>query len=83
MAKKKISILCDHILVADNTQSGVIKSLLNVAVSDFEDGLEYYSALEKNCDCIVTENLKDFYFSEIEVLCTNDFFKKYMEKNRN
>jgi hypothetical protein len=52
----------------------------NPAVKDFEDGLEYYSAEEKKCTCIITENTRDFYFSKIEVLNSNDFFLKYMAK---
>jgi predicted nucleic acid-binding protein len=50
----------------------------NTAIHDFEDGIEYYSALESKCNCIITEDVKDFYFSEIEVLTCHDFFKTYM-----
>lgn len=35
---------------------------------DFEDGLQYYSALENNIEIIVTRNLKDFENSEIPVM---------------
>lgn len=77
-AKQKISILCDHIKIADTTQLSVSKSLRNILVKDFEDGLEYYSAIESNCNCIVTEDVHDYYFSEIEVVKSQDFFLKYM-----
>ena len=80
VAKSKISLLLEHIEVADNIKSGVIYSLENKKVLDFEDGLEYYAALENNCQCIVTENLKDFHFSEIEVLNCEDFAVKYFVK---
>ncbi len=79
-AKQKISLLCDHIRIADATSSGVKKALLNEAVKDFEDGLEYYSAEENNCDCIITEDMHDFYFSKIEVLTSENFFLKYMAR---
>lgn len=34
---------------------------------DFEDALQYYSALSAQCDVIVTRNVKDFYFSDLTV----------------
>ena len=78
VAKQKISILCDHIEIAEATASSVKKCLDNPKINDFEDGLEYYAAIENKCSCIITEDKRDFYFSEIEVLNCHDFFLKYM-----
>jgi len=78
IAKQKISVLCGHIDVAEITALSVEKTLDNPKINDFEDGLEYYAALENNCHCIITEDTGDFYFSEIEVLNCHDFFMKYM-----
>ncbi|MDD2548682.1 MAG: PIN domain-containing protein [Bacteroidales bacterium] len=36
--------------------------------NDFEDGLQYYSALENSIEIIVTRNLKDFKNSRIPVM---------------
>ena len=80
IAKQKISVLCNNIQIAETTKQAVLQSLSNVSVNDFEDGLEYYSAKESKCDCIVTEDIGDFHFSNIEVLCSSDFFLKYMSK---
>lgn len=77
-AKNKIEILCNHINIAPTIKSTVLKSLQNPAVNDFEDGLEYYSAIENKCDCIITEDVGDFYFSKIEVLSSEVFFEKYL-----
>lgn len=82
IAKKKISLLLEHIQVAANNQSGALKTLSNVKINDFEDGLEYFAAIEQQCNCIITENLKDFYFSEIEVLDCKGFAQKYFIKAR-
>ena len=82
MAKQKISLLCNHINIADTTQHAVDSTLQNVEVLDFEDGLEYYSAINSKCDCIVTEDVSDFYFAKIEVLNSVDFFAKYMRLNK-
>ena len=77
-AKIKIQLLCDHIQITPVNESAVIKTLQTPAINDFEDGLEYYSALENKCDCIITEDIDDFYFSKIEVIRSEEFFKKYM-----
>jgi predicted nucleic acid-binding protein len=82
-AKNKVRVLCDHINILAVNKSTVIKALQNPAVNDLEDGIEYYAALENNCDCIITEDTGDFYFSEIEVLKSEEFFEKYLVKNLN
>lgn len=82
LAKQKISLLSENIEIAEATKSAVKKTLENKRVNDFEDGLEYYAALENKCTCIVTEDVKDFYFSEVEVLNAHDFYLKYMAKKK-
>ncbi len=77
-AKNKIQILCEHLNIAAANKSTVLQSLNNPAINDFEDGLEYYSAVENKCDCIITEDVDDFYFSKIEVLSSENFFEKYL-----
>lgn len=54
------------------------KAIQNKSIHDFEDGLQYYSAENARCNCIVTEDVDDFYFSEIEVLRTRPFMEKYV-----
>ena len=81
-AKQKIALLCDHLKIADAGATAVKKCLENPAVKDFEDGIEYYAAVESGCECIITEDTGDFYFSKIEVLNSHDFFLKYMAKNK-
>ena len=43
-------------------------SLNDKSFSDFEDGLQYYSALANEVDAIITRNLKDFKSSKLPVL---------------
>jgi predicted nucleic acid-binding protein len=78
LARKKIELLTNNLSIADSTQLAVKKAIKNKQIHDFEDGLEYYSALQANCKCIITEDESDFYFSEIEVLNSKDFLVKYM-----
>lgn len=77
-AKKKIQLLNANLDIAENTVSSVRKSLENKKIHDFEDGLEYYAALENKCNCIITEDVKDFYFSEMEVISAEDFWNRYV-----
>ena len=46
----------------------VVDAALASSFDDYEDALQYYSALTRNVDVIVTRNKKDFAFSTIEVL---------------
>ncbi|MGY5351140.1 type II toxin-antitoxin system VapC family toxin [Wenyingzhuangia sp. IMCC45533] len=41
--------------------------------SDFEDGLQYYSAIENQVDIIITRNKKDFKNSKLPVLTANEY----------
>jgi predicted nucleic acid-binding protein len=66
-ARQKISLLTEHLNVTNYGSNEVNCALNNKSIHDFEDGLEYYSALNAGCDTIVTENTADFYFSTIKV----------------
>ena len=79
-AKQRIHTLCQHIEIAEISQAAVRSALSDPAVKDFEDGLEYYSALDAGCDCIITDNSSDFYFSKIEVLSGLGFYERYMSR---
>lgn len=43
---------------------------------DFEDGLQYYSAVENQIDIIITRNKKDFKNSKIPALTAREFLVK-------
>lgn len=80
LAKKKIEQLCQNIRITTIQEDLTKQALQNPKIHDFEDGLEYYSALNHICDFIVTENQGDFYFSEIMVVGCEDFL--FHEINR-
>jgi predicted nucleic acid-binding protein len=80
-AKRRIKILCDNLSVIACDEKEVTNALANNKVLDVEDGIEYYAALHADCDCIITNDLKDFYFSDIEVLSADDFLIKYMNNS--
>ena len=76
-AKQKIEILTSKIEITPMDKSTVMPIFKNKSIKDFEDGLQYYAALRSKCACIVTEDLDDFYFSEIEVLNSKHFLESY------
>lgn len=78
MAKKKMASLADHIQVTNVDRETVKLALADKKVHDFEDGIEYYSAKKSRCTVIITEDVNDYYFSEIEVLRSKDFMEKYL-----
>lgn len=76
LAKKKISLLAKNLKIAPNLESGVLQTISNPKINDFEDGLEYYAAVDAGCNIIITEDTADFWFSEIEVLDCEGFINK-------
>jgi len=76
MARKKIEMLLQHIGITTVDERITDQAIKNKLINDFEDGMEYYSAIQHKCDCIITENQNDFYFSEIEVVGCEAFLMK-------
>jgi predicted nucleic acid-binding protein len=77
-AKEQIDLLCRHIRIAPISVTCVSAAIANKKILDFEDGMEYYAALESRCSCIITEDTDDFYFSEIDVLNSKDFMQRML-----
>ncbi len=78
LARKKIAILCSKMNITAMDSHGVQHTLMNKWIGDFEDGLQYYSALGSKCKCIVTQDVGDYYFSDVEVLTAEMFLLKYV-----
>ncbi|NGM63338.1 PIN domain-containing protein [Sphingobacterium sp. SGG-5] len=75
-ARKKISLLSEKLDITTTDRETVQSTVQNKAVHDFEDGLEYYAAQQSSCDIIISEDLSDFYFSEIPVHNCETFLKQ-------
>jgi len=57
-------------------EESTIKNALTSGFPDFEDSIQYFSAVEsKKTDVIITRNIKDFKKSEIPVMTPGDFLK--------
>lgn len=75
IAKQKLH---QHISIAIVDDKAVESALANTSIHNFEDGMQYYAAVQSGCECIVTENQQDFYFSQIKVLSCEAFLVKYV-----
>jgi predicted nucleic acid-binding protein len=78
IAKERLQVLSMHMEIAGTDTLTVRKAFTDPAVKDLEDGLQYFSALDAGCTCIITENKEDFYFSRIEVLSSTEFFQRHL-----
>ncbi len=74
-ARKKIGLLSEKLDITTTDRETVQSTIQNRAIHDFEDGLEYYAARQSSCDIIVSEDLSDFYFSEIPVHTCESFLR--------
>lgn len=73
--RRKMEILLAHIAVSPCGQEEVEKALAIKKADDFEDALQYFSAMACHCDHFVTSNIGDFHFSEIPISVPDDFLR--------
>lgn len=66
---RKFKILCEVSVVNEET----IEKGLNSEFSDFEDAVQFYSALQSNCSIIITRNGKDFKKSTVPVMTAEEY----------
>ncbi|MCF6268336.1 MAG: PIN domain-containing protein [Melioribacteraceae bacterium] len=64
---------------SDLTDKIIVKGLSS-KFSDFEDALQYHSALEMDCNLLITRNVKDFKKSAIPVMTPNEYLKSLKSK---
>lgn len=77
-AKRKINLLATKINIAVADKEVVLKTVQDKSVTDFEDGLEYYSAIKAGCKWIVTEDESDFHFSKVPVSTARQFLEEHL-----
>ena len=61
------------ITIATPVDSGVIDSSLRSEFEDFEDAMQYFSAMRESVDYIVTRNKKDFKAASVPVFEPQEF----------
>jgi len=68
---RKFKVLVEVLPMDDK----IIDLSLDSDFKDFEDAIQYYTALENNLELILTRNLKDFKLSRIPVLTAKDYLQ--------
>ncbi len=75
-----LNALLDNVKVIDINDDTLRLALNDEHFTDIEDAIQYYCALENNCDCLITINGKHFKNADkgLEVLDPAEFVNKYI-----
>lgn len=68
---RRFKMLCSIAIMDDE----VIEKAINSDFKDFEDAMQYYSAIASNCDLIITRNEKDFKNALIPVMNAESYLQ--------
>jgi len=71
---RKFKIICEICEVNEET----IDKALNSNFKDFEDAVQYFTALQSNCSIIITRNGKDFKNSTIPIMTAEEYLCSIM-----
>lgn len=71
-ARRGLSMVLDGFDVVGIDQK-TIRQALDSPVRDFEDAVQYHSAIHGQADCIVTRDLKHYRNADLPVLTPEDF----------
>ncbi|MBP5318827.1 MAG: PIN domain-containing protein [Paludibacteraceae bacterium] len=66
-------------LQVESLSTKAVEQAIALRANDFEDALQYYCAMENKCDCIVTNNKKDFIYSSIPVLTPKEYLCEFSQ----
>ena len=84
VAKKQVADIKDFLsLVIQNftlvgLSNEMVQKSLKIDNDDLEDTLQYLSAKNAECECIIT-NDKSFYKADIKVLSSSEFVEKFIK----
>ena len=72
---KKLRLL----LTVLNVDDSIIHKALEAGFSDFEDSVQYFTAIENKIDCIITRNVDDYMESMIPVYTPTELLKQMIK----
>lgn len=73
VARNELRKIETLVSILDLNGKSIKLSLNDLDFKDFEDGLQYYAALQEKVDVILTRNLKDFKHAKIPVMTPDAF----------
>lgn len=68
--------LIKYLTVISINHKNIIDALKS-SFTDFEDGLQYFAALENSCDYIITRNIADYKSAKLRVRSPEDFIQMF------
>ncbi len=68
---RKFKLICSLSIMDDE----VVEKAINSGFKDFEDAMQYFSAIATNCDVIITRNEKDFKNALIPVMDAESYLQ--------
>ena len=71
---RKFKIICEVCEVNEET----IEKGLNSNFKDFEDAVQYFTAIQSSCSIIITRNGKDFKSSTIPVMTAEEYLSSIL-----
>ncbi len=86
IAKKQVKNIKNFLNLINNifkvvgANNKIIKEALNIDNNDFEDSVQYTSAIENGCDFIITNDKKFYSDVEINIVSSVDFINKIYKK---
>ena len=72
---QKLKVMIEIVPLNDK----ILELALSSKFKDFEDAIQYYSAIDNNSDIIITRNEKDFKLSQLPIMNTNSFIKEFSQ----
>ena len=60
----------------------IVESFVDQTLKDFEDLIQYFSALHEGCDFLVTRNKKDFPSIGIKIISPGELLKRLGKVNK-
>ena len=67
-----LDFICELFNIEANDKNQIIRAK-SLNAKDFEDAIQYETAVKAGCDCILTRNKQDFNFSKIQVMTPSEF----------
>ena len=71
---RKFKIICEVCEVNEET----IDKALHSNFKDFEDAVQYFTAIQSNCSIIITRNGKDFKNSTIPIMTAEEYLSSIL-----
>ena len=71
---RKFKIICEVCEVDEK----IIEKALNSSFKDFEDAVQFYTALHSNCSIIITRNGNDFKNSSIPIMTAEEYLSSIL-----